>query len=512
MPQGVQTLEMIRISKSFHGVWALENVDFDCAAGEVHAICGENGAGKSTLIKVLGGIYRADAGTLLLDGLTVSFAHPAAARRAGISIIHQELSLLAHRTVAQNVYLGLEPTRFGILDRAAMRAGTARLLTRLWSTIDPDALAGDLSVAEQQIVEIAKALAFDARILVMDEPTAALDEVDAQRLLALVRKLRQEGVAIVYISHRMSELAAIADRITVMKDGRKVVTAPVADLPIDRIVRLMVGRDLAEFYPPRSVEPPGPVLLSVAAAANRWLFNIDLEARAGEIVGIAGLEGSGKVELARAVFGDQPFERGRVTVAGKARDLTTPRMAISNGIGYLPNDRKREGLVPQRSVRDNVLLALRAFAPALWRAAGGAMTNAAADERLTALDVRAARFDGAVDHLSGGNQQKVIVGRWLARDPRILIFCEPTRGIDIAAKAAIYRIMRDLAARGRAILLVSSDLPEVIGVSDRILVMRGGRIVGECPAGASEEAVMALAVGHDCTAPSPRAVDDRAVA
>ncbi|MFZ2106744.1 MAG: sugar ABC transporter ATP-binding protein [Roseiarcus sp.] len=496
MTTGALALEMRDISKSFPGVRALEGVSFDCAAGEVHAICGENGAGKSTLIKVLGGVYRPDAGAILIGGTERSFARPADARAAGVSIIHQELSLLAYRTIAENVFLGLEPTRFGRLDRGAMRLGTARLLQRLSSTIDPDTRAGDLSVAEQQIVEIAKALAFDARILVMDEPTAALDEVDAKRLLALVGKLRQQGVAIVYISHRMSELASVADRISVMKDGRKVITAAATELPTDRIVRLMVGRDLAEFYPPRSQTPPGPPLLEIASGGNGVLADIDLTVRAGEIVGVAGLEGSGKTALARAIFGDLPFERGTVSVAGVSREIRSPRVAIADGVGFLPNDRKRDGLALQRSPRDNVLLTLRAFAPALARAAGGAMTASIADSLLRRVDVRAARLDGEIRLLSGGNQQKVIVGRWLARDPKILIFCEPTRGIDIAAKAAIYHIMRDLSSRGRAILLVSSDLPEIIGLSDRIVVMRGGRIVGACEGGASEEAVMALAVGH----------------
>jgi ribose transport system ATP-binding protein len=444
----------------------------------------------------LGGVYKPDSGKILIDGSERSFARPAEARAAGVSIIHQELSLLPHRTVAQNIFLGLEPTRFGRLDRVAMREGTQRLLRRLSSTIDPETRAGDLSVAEQQIVEIAKALAFDARILVMDEPTAALDEVDAQRLLALVAKLREEGVAIVYISHRMSELAAVADRISVIKDGRKVITAAARELRTDRIVRLMVGRDLAEFYPPRSQTPPGPALLEIASGGNGVLAEIDLTVRAGEIVGVAGLEGSGKTALARAIFGDRPFDRGTLSIDGAPKDIRSPRAAIAEGVGFLPNDRKRDGLALQRSPRDNVLLTLRGFAPPLARAAGGAMADSIADALLRRVDVRASRFDGEIRLLSGGNQQKVIVGRWLARDPKILIFCEPTRGIDIAAKAAIYQIMRDLASRGRAILLVSSDLPEIIGLSDRIVVMRGGRIVGACEGGASEEAVMALAVGH----------------
>jgi ribose transport system ATP-binding protein len=496
LANGALALEMRDISKTFPGVHALEGVSFDCAAGEVHAICGENGAGKSTLFKVLGGVYKPDSGTILVNGREVSFAHPAQARRAGISIIHQELSLLPYRSVAENVFLGLEPARRGVLDRAAMRAGTVRLLERLESKIDPDEMAGELSVAEQQIVEIAKALAVEARILVMDEPTAALDDVDARRLLSLVRKLRQEGVAIVYISHRMSEIADIADRITVMKDGRKVATAIAADLPTDRVVRLMVGRDLADFYPPRSQEPPGRPLLVIKGAGNRKVTDIELTVCAGEIVGVAGLEGSGKTALARAIFGDEPFERGSVSMDGKALNLKSPRSAIAEGVGFLPDDRKREGLALRQSARGNVLLTLRAFARGLARAAGGAMSDAIADAQLRQLDVRAVSFAGEVGRLSGGNQQKVIIGRWIARDPSVLIFCEPSRGVDVAAKASIYRIIRDLAGRGRGILLVSSDLPEIIGVSDRIVVMRGGRIVGRCAGGASEEEVMALAVGH----------------
>jgi ribose transport system ATP-binding protein len=275
-----------------------------------------------------------------------------------------------------------------------------------------------------------------------------------------------------------------------------VTTEAATDLPISRIVRLMVGRDLADFYPPRAQTPPGSNLLEISGGGNRFLSDIDLTVGAGEIVGVAGLEGSGKTALARAIFGDQPFDRGIVSIAGMARSINSPRAAIAEGVGYLPNDRKREGLAAQQSSRANVLMTLRAFAAPLARAFAGAMSDAAADQRLRQLDVRAGGFGEAIGQLSGGNQQKVIIGRWLARDPKILIFCEPTRGIDIAAKAAIYQIMRDLATRGRAILLVSSDLLEIIGISDRILVMREGRIAGACEGGATEEAVMALAVGH----------------
>ena len=488
-------LEMIDISKAFPGVRALENVSFDCMAGEVHAICGENGAGKSTLMKILGGIYQPNAGTIRIGGEPVVFVHPVAARRAGISIIHQELSLLPDRTVAENIALGEEPTRRGVLDRAAMRAGAQKVLTRLQSSITPETRAGELSLAEQQMVEIAKALATNPRIFVMDEPTAALDDTEASRLLDLVRRLRSDGVAVVYVSHRMPEIAAISDRVTVLKDGRKVLTDRTAAMPVDRLVRSMVGRDLEEFFPPRGTSS-GEVLLEVRKGGNETLSDIDLVVRRGEIVGVAGLEGAGKSALARAIFGDHPFTRGTMHVDGQVFAPRSSRDGIQAGVGFLPDDRKREGLTLGQTLRDNAALTLRAFARTLGRPSSGAMSNAALDRKMQDLDVRAARFDDPIRLLSGGNQQKVIIARWLARDPQLLIFAEPTRGIDVATKAAIYGIMRDLANRGRGILMISSDLPEVIGVSDRIVVMHEGRIAGEASGGASEEDVMALAVGH----------------
>ncbi len=490
-------LEMLNIVKTFPGVRALDDVSFGCARGEVHALCGENGAGKSTLIKVLGGIYPPDAGRIRIEGRDVSFPHPVAARRAGVSIIHQELSLLPYRTVAENIYLGLEASRFGVLDRRRMRADSARLLDRLGSAIAPAAAAGDLSIAHQQIVEIAKALAVDAKILVMDEPTAALDGADASRLLDLVRRLSGQGVTIVYISHHLPEIQAVADRVTVLKDGRTVLTAALADAPTDRLVRAMVGRDLRDFYPPRPTVAPGSPALVIRGGTNRHLRGVDLALCGGEIVGVAGLEGSGKSALGRAVAGDEPFDGGTMEVAGRPVVFSSPRSALEAGLGRVSEDRKREGLLLQQSVRDNAALSQRAFASPLKPPNAMSMSVKATDARLKQVDVRAANFDQEARQLSGGNQQRVIIARLLALDPQVLVFSEPTRGVDVAAKAAIYRIMRDLADRGRGILMISSDLPEVVGVSDRILVMRQGVVASELPGGASEEDVMALAVGHD---------------
>ena len=496
LPDGPPTLEMRGIGKSFPGVRALDDVSFDCRAGEVHVICGENGAGKSTLMKVLGGAYPPDQGSILIAGREVRFPHPTAARAAGVSIIHQELSLLPERTVAENLFLGREPVRFGVLDRRAMRRQARALLARLASPIDPGRRTGDLSVGEMQIVEIAKALATRARILVLDEPSAALDSADAARLLALVRQLRDEGVAVVYISHRMAEVMDLADRITVLKDGRNAGTAPRAAMQVADVVRLMVGREMGEMFPPVPGPSGGRVLLRVADGGNAELSGIRLALRAGEIVGLAGLEGSGKSALARAIFGDAPFTRGTMERGGRPVRIGSPREAIAAGIGYLPDDRKREGLALRQPVRDNAALLLRAFGNPLRGAGTGPLAAGAMDALLRRAGVRASSYGQPVQLLSGGNQQKTILARWFTRVPDVLLFAEPTRGIDVAAKAGVYAAMRDYVSEGRAILMASSDLPEVVGVSDRIVVMRAGRIAGELPARSTEEAVLSLAVGH----------------
>jgi len=489
-------LEMRGIRRSFPGVMALDDVSFACAAGEVHALCGENGAGKSTLMKILGGVYQPEAGEIRIDDQPVRFHHPLEARRLGISIIHQELSLLPERSVAENIFLGMEPGRWGLLDRAAMKAGAEQRLARLGAAIAADAPAGTLSIAEQQIVEIAKALIFNTRILVMDEPTAALDDAETERLFALVRQLRSEGVAIVFVSHRMPQVFAIADTITVLKDGRRVETRRRDQVSIDDVVRMMVGRPLGDYYPPHRRAAPAPPLLSLSGAGNDVIDGITLELRPGEIAVAVGLEGSGKGQLCRAIFGVAPFTRGAMRINGRDCRPATPEEAVRAGIGFVSEDRKAEGLALRQPVIENALLALRGLGrllapPAATRPAGGSIEN-----MLREIDVRAASFEQQIRLLSGGNQQKTLLARWLALSPPILLCAEPTRGIDVAARAAIYQLLRRYADAGKAVLVVTSDLPEAIGVADRLLVMHGGRIAGELPAGASEEQVMALATGH----------------
>jgi ribose transport system ATP-binding protein len=495
--QAAPRFEMRGIRKTFPGVVALDDVNFACASGEIHALCGENGAGKSTLMKILGGVFQPDGGEILLDGKPIRFSHPLAARQHGISIIHQELSLLPDRTVAENIYLGREPGRFGALDRAAMHAGAGRWLRRFECRFSARQLAGSLSIAEQQIVEIAKALNFNARILVMDEPTAALDEAETERLLDFVRQLRAEGVAIVFISHRMPQVFAIADTVTVLKDGRLVGTHARFQVTPDLIVRQMVGRELKDYYPSRPVvSAHASPTLSVRGGGNAMIEGIDFDLTPGQIVAVAGLEGSGKGALARAIFGAQPLTRGTITIAGHAVRVRAPRDGVRLGIGYMSDDRKSEGLALRQSVTENALLAVRGMASMFSSPRSARLRHHAIEKVLAEVDVRATNYDQRIGLLSGGNQQKSVLARWLALSPPILVCAEPTRGIDVAAKAAIYRLLRSYADSGKAVMVVTSDLPEAIGIADRLVVMHEGRIVGELPAGAREEEVVALAAGH----------------
>ncbi|MEU8301306.1 sugar ABC transporter ATP-binding protein [Micromonospora sp. NPDC048909] len=487
------SVRLTGISKSFLGVPVLHGVDLELRGGEVHAVMGENGAGKSTLLKVLAGVHRPDGGSIEVDGAEVSFAGPSDAQRAGIAIIHQEFTLLPHRSVAENVYLGREPVRRMQVDRRRMVADTRELLDWLGEDgIDPTDAVSSLSVAQRQVVEIVKALSTNARVLGMDEPTAALADHEVELLYDLVRRLRERGIAILYVSHRMREVFDLADRITVLKDGRLVACAPTRELTPADLVRHMVGRDLGEYYPDRGApDDLGPVRLALRGAGNGRVRDLDLEVRAGEIVGLAGLQGSGRSALARAVFGVEPFSRGGLEVDGRAQRVTRPRTAVRLGIALVTEDRKGDGLALRQSVRDNTLLVRRA-------ALRGARSRTRADvpALLDLVKVVARGEHQEVRFLSGGNQQKVVLAKWLAVEPRVLIVDEPTRGIDVGAKRAVHELLRDLAKRGVAVLMISSELPELIGMSDRILVMHDGALAGELPAGASEGAVMALATGH----------------
>ena len=494
---GAPRLQMRNICKSFGSVTVLNDVSLSCSAGEVHVICGENGAGKSTLMKVLTGIYVADEGQILIDGDEVMFAEPGEASDAGVAIIHQELALLPHRSVAENIFLGREPSHFGLVNRAALHDAAVSVLGRIGCLLDPEAHCGTLSIAEQQMVEIAKAVSLNARILVLDEPTAALDDHESEKLFELIAQLRVAGVAMIYISHRMGELMRLADNITVIKDGQLMATLPVDKATVHGIVRLMVGRELQDFYPPPAALPPGEPLLSLEGCGNETLQAITMSLHAGEIVGIAGLETSGKLDLARAIIGDTSFTHGAVRSWDRRGASRSPREAAQRGIGYVPEDRKREGLGLGQSLRDNVALTLRAMANAFAGASAGECSSRYLDEMLKKVDVRGATPDMKVGSLSGGNQQKVLLARWLARAPRVWIVCEPTRGVDVGAKAAIYRLLREFANSGGAVLMVSSDVQEIIGVSDRIHVMALGQIVAELPRGSSEEAIIAQALRHD---------------
>ncbi len=495
---GVPLLQMRGITKSFFGVPVLDAVDLDVMAGEVHAVVGENGAGKSTLMKILAGAYQPDAGSILLDGEEVRFGHPRQAQERGVSIIYQEFNLLPERTVAQNIFLGREPARGPFVDNRTMEEATAKLLAELGveGAISPGSPVRELSVAQQQTVEIAKALSFEARILVMDEPTAALSPHEVDALFERVRLLQQRGLAVLYISHRLKEVFELSRRITVLKDGRRVDTVASDAVRPGDLVRMMVGRELDHYFPPRATAGEiGDVRLQVRSGAVGKLHDVDLEVRAGEIVGLAGLAGAGRTEVARALFGVEPFTAGVVELNGKPVRIRSPRQAIRAGIGFLTEDRKLEGLVLPQSVRDNALLALRSLGQAR-------MSERPVKEAPSVLDLarrvelRAASLEQEVRYLSGGNQQKVVLAKWLATRAQILIFDEPTRGIDVGAKAGIHELMRELARAGAAILMISSELPEVIGMSDRILVMRDGTIAGELPAGASEAQIMLLATGE----------------
>ena len=485
-------LRVRQVSKSFLGNLVLQGAGLDVRPGEVVGLVGENGAGKSTLMKILAGVHQPDAGSIEIGGRSVSFAHPVDAQRAGIATVFQEFNLLPERTIAENIYLGREPRRGPLVDVAAMEREARALLEGLGITrLDPGRRVRRLSVAEQQIVEIAKAVSLDARIIQMDEPTAALADHEVALLYDIIAKLTSRGVGIVYVSHRLREVLELCTRVTVLKDGIQIDTRPASELDEATLVRLMVGRPMSSFFPdPAPGTSAGEVRLQLSAAGNDHVDGIDLTLRAGEIVGIAGLQGSGRTELLEAIFGIEPLTRGELSIDGRPTRIGSARQAIRAGLALVTEDRKATGLALNQSIGDNALGVVRSVAPRRTGAARREIPGL-----LSSLSVAARALSQEAQFLSGGNQQKVVLGRWLVTHPRIVLLDEPTRGIDVGAKHAIYEVMRALAADGVAVLMVSSELPEVIGMSDRILVMREGWLAGALPGGSSEETVLALAAG-----------------
>lgn len=494
-------LEVRNITKRFPGVQALDQVSVAFYPGEVHAVVGENGAGKSTLMKVMVGAYIPDSGEILLNGEPVAFAHPQEAQRQGISIIYQEFNLLPERTVASNIFLGREPSRFGLIDYNALNRQAVEVLKQIGAEemVAPTALLNSLSVAEQQIVEIAKAISFDSKVLIMDEPTASLTITEVKLLNDLVARLKQRGMAIIFISHRLIEVFNIANKITVLKDGRLVDTASVKSVDPSDVIRMMVGRELDHYFPPLAKpEDIGQLVLRVRNASNDFLRDINLELRGGEIVGIAGLQGSGRTELAQALFGVNPFKTGEIELNGSVAAIRSPDRAIHLGMGFVTEDRKAEGILPKQPLRDNILLTVRSLQSMLTRVLKYGINGSPnlVPSLIKQVEARVSGYDQEVQFLSGGNQQKVVLAKWLATKAKVLIFDEPTRGIDVESKASIHEMIRNLTKKGVAVLMISSELPEIIGMSDRILVMWDGTITGELPSNASEAEIMHLATGH----------------
>ncbi|MCT2588215.1 sugar ABC transporter ATP-binding protein [Actinophytocola gossypii] len=489
-------LELRDVHKSFDAVRALRGVSLELLAGEVHALAGENGAGKSTVVRIIGGEHRPDAGELLLDGEPTRLRGPREAQRHGIAVIHQEPSQFPDLTVAENVFMGRQPLRAGRrIDRAAMRARTAELFDSLGVPIDPDRVTRGLSIADQQIIEIAKALAAEARIIVMDEPTAALSTVEAERLFRVARRLADGGAALLFISHRLEELAALCQRVTVLRDGALVTTAMMADIDRETLVRSMVGRDVELLFPGREHEPGEDALVVEGLTRSGVFHDVSFTVRCGEVVGLAGLVGSGRSEVARAVFGVDERDAGTVTVAGRPLRTGDPRAAIAAGLAMVPEDRREQGLVLDLSIERNATLA-RLRAVSRLGVVRRARERAVAGEWAGRLGLRFRRLGDPVATLSGGNQQKVVLGKWLATEPAVLIVDEPTRGIDVGAKVEVHALLADLAARGIAVLMISSELSEVLGMADRVLVMHEGRLTAELDrAEATEEAVMHAATG-----------------
>jgi L-arabinose transport system ATP-binding protein len=497
-------LEIRGVSKAFPNVQALNDVSLEARPGEILAFLGENGAGKSTLLKVINGDYQPDAGTLTLDGQQLRFTNPLDAHRAGIRVIYQEPEIIPGVDVAENIYVGELPRRGQFIDRRLLEALVRADLDRYgFGTVLPMGLMGDmLSPAQRQLVEIMRAIKSNVRVLALDEPTSSLTDDEVRRLFALVRRLRDEGVAIIYVSHRIREILQLADRVAILRDGRLIAVRPAAELTEAEIVRLMVGRDLSAMFQRRRAVTDRIVLRTEHISSN-WHRDVSFSIHAGEVVGFAGLVGAGRTELAKVVFGELPRDGGSVFVDERLVSIHRPSDGVAEGIGYAPEDRKREGLILMRSVLENASLAvLRRLSR--FHFIQRKLERQLAGEYIERLRVRTPSLEQEVGKLSGGNQQKVVLARWLAAKPKVLILDEPTRGIDVGAKAEIYHLIDDLANQGLGVMFISSDLPEILGLSDRIYVMQNGRISGEMPGpGATEEKVLALAMADHLSRADP---------
>ncbi len=487
-------VSMRSICKSFPGVKALDNVSFELRAGEVMALLGENGAGKSTLMKILSGVYKRDTGEMEIMGRAYGDLTPKQAQAAGVAIIHQELNMCRHLTVMENMFLGKEKTRRGLLKNAEMEAEAKRILDELKIDIAPSQIVGELTISKQQMVEIAKALSTNAKILIMDEPTSSLTAKEIEDLFRIIRALKARGHGIVYISHRLDELQHIVDRVTIMRDGQYITSMNFADTTMDEIITHMVGREIKEKFP-RASYPKGKEVFSVKNLnAGRMVRDVSFSLYEGEVVGFAGLVGAGRTETTRAIFGVDPKQSGQIMLNGAEITINRPEDAIKAGVVLAPEDRKKDGLCTKLSIRHNLSLPNLDLVCDKLGIVNSKKETALCEKAISDLTVKTAGVDGDAGNLSGGNQQKVVVGKWLARDSKVVIFDEPTRGIDVAAKVEIYNIINELKRRGIAVMFVSSEMPEILGIADRIIVMCDGRITGELlPNEATQNEILVLA-------------------
>lgn len=489
-------IEMKGINKSFGTNQVLKNAGFLLKDGEVHALMGENGAGKSTLMKILTGVYTKDSGTVVVDSKEVDYHNPQEAEKAGIVFIYQELNVLFDLTVEENLFMGKEITKgFGVCDKKAMRKKAKEILEKMGVDIRTNAVMSDLSVGQQQMIEICKALMVDAKVIIMDEPTAALTQSETEALFKVIKSLRQKGVSIVYISHRMEEIFELCDRITVLRDGAYIDTREIKDIDMNDIVKMMIGREIGERYPKREVAIGKEVLRVEGLTKEKVFHDVDFSVSAGEVLGVSGLMGAGRTEIMQAIFGNMSYESGKVYIEGKEVQIKNPQQAIKAGIGFITEDRKTEGLMLDKSIEENVAL------PNLGKISQNSVLSGSSEDKLVGKAIEEFHIkcfgpEHECNNLSGGNQQKVVLAKWIYTDPKILILDEPTRGVDIGAKKEIYSVINELAAKGVAIIMVSSELPEVLGMSDRIMVVREGEIRGIINSEeANQENVMTLATG-----------------